>query len=340
MVKTASSELIEQVAFLYPDLGRPCELTPIHHEFRVSNSSFLYRTNSGRFLLKSMAAPEALYGHSDVAERLEWVGKAVLELRAGGLSVEEIIPSRGGRVVHRYRDHLLRLYVFDSGRPFIDRKFDVLRGARSLRRLHRDGLSCLSEATRQAVASLETAYPLRVTAGKVQDLQTFVQERAGTSPVMSDILAEWNLIQWAVDRALAYRPFTVEAGCVVHTDFHPRNALFSDDEDEAIMVDFDNMKIGSRLNCLSFSILRFAFVADERTPEYFQDALRSFTVQDCEDPAFMVDLAHAMLTLEIEKVLRILHRVMTTGHYAGFIENISPVHLANLKFLRASFNFE
>jgi len=340
MVATAPGELIEQAALLYPDLGRPRELTPLRYEFRVSNSLFLYQTNSGRFLLKAMAAPEALYGQSDVVERLEWVGRAVLELRAGGLPVEEIIPSRDGQIVHRYQGHLLRLYVFDSGRPFVDCKLDVMRGARSLRRLHRDGLSCLSEATRQAVASLETAYPLRETAGKVLDLLTFVEEQSGTSAVMSDILAEWNLIQWAVDRALAYRPLTAEAECIVHTDFHPRNALFSDNEDEATIVDFDNMKIGSRLNCLSFSILRFAFVTVKRTPECFQDALRIFAVQDCENPAFMKDLAHAMLTLEIEKVLRILYRVMTTGHYEEFIENISPMHLANLKFLRASFDFE
>jgi hypothetical protein len=43
-----------------------------------------------------------------------------------------------------------------------------------------------------------------------------------------------------------------------------------------------------------------------------------------------------MIGIEIEKVLRILHRVRTTGQYAGFIDNICPLHLANIKFLSAS----
>jgi hypothetical protein len=43
-----------------------------------------------------------------------------------------------------------------------------------------------------------------------------------------------------------------------------------------------------------------------------------------------------MISLEIEKVLRILHRVMTTGEYAGFLDNIVPVHLSNLTLLRTA----
>jgi Ser/Thr protein kinase RdoA (MazF antagonist) len=336
MVAVASDELLDHVAREYPELGRPRELAPLIYGFRVSNSLFFYRTTEGRFLLKAMMHPEALYGEPDVEKRLECVGRAVTELHAAGLPVEQIIPGRAGRCVHPYQDSLLRLYAFDPGRPFADPEPDTRRSARSLRRLHRDGLRCLSETTRQALRRVERAYAMDSHLGQAPRLRAFIEKQSAGSSAFAGILAEWPVVEWAVEHTQGHRRLTPEAECVVHTDFHPRNALFPDGRDEALMVDCDNMMIEPRLKCLGFSILRFAFLQGARTVEAFRAAMRTFAEEERHDAAFLGDLLHAMISVELEKVLRILHRVMTTGHYAGFIDNITPVHLANLQFLRAS----
>lgn len=336
MVAVASDELLEQVARAHPELGRPRELALLTYGFRVSNSLFLYRTTEGRFLLKAMVHPQALYGEADVVERLECVAQAVTELHAAGLPVEKIIRGQDGRYVHPYQDHLLRLYAFDPGRPFADPDADTVRSARSLRRLHQDGLRSLSEATRHRLARYERPYALGSTPGQAPVLRAFVEEQSAASQTFAEILAQWWVIEWALGRAMPHRRLTAEADCVVHTDFHPRNALFTDGKDEAVMVDCDNMMIDRRLNCLGFAILRFAFFHGQRTAEAFRNTLALFALGDGRDPAFVGDLLHAMVSLELEKVLRILHRVMTTGQYAGFVDNITPVHLANLQFLRSS----
>lgn len=337
MLTSTPTDLIDLVASRYPALGRPVALTPLAFGFPVSNRLFQYKATEGRFILKAMTHPQALYGQAGVVERLEVLGQATRELRAGGLPVEAILPGQDGRFVQQHDGHLLRLYRFDDGRAFADPVLDVQRSARSLRRFHLQGLSCLSASTRKDLSRYTMAYPLHSTAAELPVLRQFVEERAGASPSFADILDQWDLIDWAVERALAHRSRIEEPACLVHADFHPRNALFSDDRDEATMIDLDNMMIGGRLMCLGFSILRFAFFQRERTSQAFDAAIATFAAEECGASGFLRDLAHAMVSLEIAKILRILHRVRTTGEYARFIDNIGPLHLANLRFLRAGY---
>ena len=337
MLTPPFDSLVEHLAAHYPGLGRPLELKPLSFGFAVSNSLFEYTTPSGRFLLKAMAHPTALYGQPDVVERLELVSTAIQELRHARLPVEEIVAGHDDRFVQEYDDHLLRLYVFDSGRAFADPDGDCRRAASALRSLHLEGLSCLRGATRQSLTPFKRAYPLATTASELPALRAFLEEQAVTVPAYAKILEQWDLIEWAVARALSHPPFSQETKCLVHTDFHPRNALFNDDREEATMIDLDNMVIDGRLTCLGFSILRFAFFQQERTPTALDAAMAIFAEQECSKPGFMDDLVHAMIHLEIEKVVRILHRVRTTGQYAAFVDNVCPLHLANLKILRASF---
>jgi Ser/Thr protein kinase RdoA (MazF antagonist) len=330
-------ELTERLKVRYSTLGRPRELTPLAFSFPVSNSLFLYTATGGRFILKAMAESASLYGHADVRNRLEVVGRTLADLRRAGLPVEQIVCGDDGRYVDQYDDHLLRLYVFDQGRAFSGTKDDSWRGARALRRLHAEGLSCLGPNTRADLMQLGRTYPLCDTATQLPRLRLFVAERADASPTFATILDHWDTIEWAVDRALAVRSLEPEPVCLVHSDFHPRNALFQDGADEAAMIDFDNMRIGGRLTCLGFTILRFAFYQRDRTPEAVRDAIALFAGEECADPEFMERLIHAMVFLEIEKVLRILYRVSTTGQYTAFLNNICPLHVANIDLLRASF---
>ena len=330
-------ELTERLGWRYSTLGRPRDLTPLAFSFPVSNRLFLYATTGGRFVLKAMAHSTSLYGHADVMNRLEVVGRTLADLRRAGLPVEHIVCGDDGRYVDHYDDHLLRLYAFDPGRAFSVGEGDSWRGARALRRLHTEGLSCLGPSTRADLMRLGKAYPLCDTAAELPRLRLFVAERAAASPTYATILDHWDTIEWALDWALVVRCLDPDPACLVHSDFHPRNALFQDGADEATMIDFDNMRIDGRLTCLGFSILRFAFCQGERTPAALREAIVLFAGEECAAPDFMERLIHAMVFIEIEKVLRILHRVRTTGQYAGFLNNICPLHLANINMLRASF---
>ena len=336
MLTPPFTALIKHLASRYALLGRPLKLAPLTFEFQVSNNLFEYSTTCGRFLLKVMAHPQALYGHQDVGERLEVVGQALFELHQGGLPVEEIIRGDEDRFVHRYQGHLLRLYAFDSGRTYADPDLDIRRSSRSLHRLHTEGLGCLSEATRKGMTRFEKAYPIRSTASELPTLHRFLKDQAGLRRAYAQILEQWDTIERAVERTLSHRPVSPDVECLVHTDFHPRNALFGQDPDQATMIDLDNMIIDRRLPCLAFSILRFAFLERERTLDALQESIAIFAADDHRKPGFLDDLHHAMIYIEIEKVVRILHRVRTTGQYTGFIDNICPLHLANIKFLSAS----
>ena len=328
--------LIEHLALRYSSLGRPLDLAPMTLDFRVSNNLFEYSTTGGRFVLKVVVNPEALYGSPTVVERLEAVGRATFELRRAGLPVEEIVASDETRFVQQYNGQLLRLFAFNAGRAYVDRPCDRLRSARALRRLHTEGLACLSDGTRRGIARIEKAFPLHITASKLSALRTFLQEQAGAGGVFAQILEQWGVIEAAVERTLTYRRVWADSVCLVHTDFHPRNALFDDELDQVTLIDLDNMIIDWRLPCLGFSILRFGLFQRERTPEALHEAIATFAPEDLEKPGFLDDLLHAMIYIEIEKVLRILYRVKKTGQYASFVDNICPLHLSNIKFLTAS----
>lgn len=336
MLTPPFTALIKHLAASYASLGRPVKLAPLTFEFQVSNNLFEYSATGGRFLLKVMAHPQALYGQQGVAERLEVVGQAVFELHRAGLPVEEIVRGDDGCFVHRYQGHLLRLYVFNNGRAYADPELDPRRSASSLRRLHAEGLACLSEETRKRMSGFHKAYPLRTTASEVPTLQGFLKDQAPARQAYARILDQWDIVEWAVERTLSDRPSLPPNECLVHTDFHPRNALFNHDRDQATMIDLDNMIIDRRLPCLGFSIVRFAFLQRERSPEVLRKAIAVFAGAEHQKPEFLHDLHHAMVGIEIEKVLRILHRVRTTGEYTCFIDNICPLHLANIKFLKAS----
>ncbi len=334
------TELAERLGSRYRALGRPRDLTPLTFSFPVSNSLFRYTTTSGRFVLKVMTHSTSLYGQADVVDRLEVVGRTLAELRRAGLSVEEIVRGDDGRYVDQYDNHLLRLYVFDPGRAFTGWDQDSARSARALRRLYAEGIACLGETTRSDLMHFSKAYPLCATAVELPRLRLFVEAQADTSPTYATILDHWNTIEWAVAQALAFDSRESDTVCLVHSDFHPRNALFHDSRDEATMIDFDNMLIDRRLTCLGFTILRFAFYQREKTPEALHEAIAAFAGEERTTPGFMDRLIPAMVFIEIEKVLRILHRVRTTSQYAGFLKNICPLHLANINTLRTNFVYE
>ncbi len=173
------TELIEYLALRYSSLGRPLDLAPLTHDFQVSNTLFEYSTIGGRFVVKVVVHPEALYGNHIVVDRLEAVGRATFELRRAGLPVEEIVASDDGRFVQPCNGQLLRVFAFNPGRAYTDCPSDRLRSARALRSLHTEGLACLSDGTRRGLARIEKAYPLHITAGRLPALHTFLQEQDG-----------------------------------------------------------------------------------------------------------------------------------------------------------------
>ena len=331
------TEWTEYLGSQYAALGHPRDLTPLVLPFPVSNALFLYTTSEGRFLIKVMAHSHALYGEADVGRRLEIVGRALAELRQAGLPVEEIMPGANGRYVDRYDDRLVRLYRFDAGKRFAGSSDDRLRAARALRRLHLEGLSSLSENTKQDLMTLTKAYPLSMTAAECPRLRRFVEVKAGASPTYGTILDHWDTVEWALERASNQGTSPTDTPSLVHTDFHPRNALFADGAGEATMIDFDNMLIDRRMTCLAFTILRFAFYQREREPEALEEALTAFAGEELDRPGVRHMLIEAMIFVETEKIMRILHRVRTTGQYAAFLANICPVHVANLAILRRDF---
>ncbi len=333
MITPPFTTLMKFLAVRYPALGRPLKLAPMTFDYKVSNNLFEYATTTGRYLLKVMAHPRALYGHLDVRDRLETVGRAVFQLHRGGLPVEEVVPGEEAGFVQSYEGHLLRLYRFHQGRGYTASESDVRGCALALQRLHQEGRACLDGPTCADLGRFEKPYPLADTAAKLPDLLQFVREQALSREAYGKILTRWTTIERTVRRVVEHQSVWGQPTCLVHTDFHPRNVLFTSDGTKATMIDLDNMMVGPYLHCLAFSILRFAFHERDRRPEALHETMALFAPEAHHQQEFMDDLVHAMLHIEIEKVLRILQRVRTTGHYEAFVENITALHLPNIEFV-------
>ncbi len=335
MLSPPFTGLVRFLSSRYGTLGRPIKLAPMTFDFRVSNNLFEYVTTGGRFLLKVMAHPQALFGEMDVRDRLELVGRALFELAGSGMPVEHIVAGDDRHFVYSYQSHLLRLYRFFAGRGYECPASDMPASAQVLRALHRDGLSRLDAATRADCVRLGKMYPLSTTAPELPDLHAFVREHAPSRKIYAAILEQWETVESTVRRVMDHRTGWEDAVCLLHTDCHPRNVLFAEKSGAAMMIDLDHMFVGPSLQCLAFSVMRFAFY-EGRSPEALQQAIATFAPDHYRDQQFIDELLHAMLYVEVEKILRILARIRTTGQYAGFVENIPAIHLPNIKLLTGS----
>ena len=291
-------------------------------DFKVSNQIWRYDTDLGSFIVKWMQAPDALYGHQDAASRLELVGQVVAALRQAGLPVEEILPRADGAFIARDEGGLTRVFRLEQTGPA-----DAALAVRSLRELHRNGLAATPAALRAQLEGHTTFYPLATIAHELPAVRQFAEREN-----LSDILADWELVEWAVASSIAYRHRSQPRKAIVHTDAHPNNVLFSNGR--AILIDCDNVVIDYPFQCLGFTILRFYLSAADRSSRRLAAATQA---HGDGDPAFIADLVHGMLSLETAKSVRILFRVMRTGTYANFVDNVSRLHIANLNAIAPLF---
>jgi hypothetical protein len=323
-----SDELRPLLSDHFGHLGRARSIVPLALDFKVSNRLFVYETDQGRFVIKRMISADALYGHTGSAERLEVVAQATRALRAAGLPVEAIVAGGDGRCVQRLGDELVRVYCFEDGHAFTGLPDQIRASAHALRRLHQEGLATLPAEIAAQLRRFAPAYPLSGTAQELPELHERIRQ-AASEPVFAGILEQWEIIDRSVQVALAHTPQRPIAATTVHTDAHPRNTIQR--EGAAILIDLDNLIIDRPFKCLGFSILRFGFFGRARTRAALTASIAHWcTPEQREDRSFMDDLAHGMLRLEAEKVVRILLRYFRTGTYADFVANVGPVHLANL----------
>jgi Ser/Thr protein kinase RdoA (MazF antagonist) len=320
----------------YANLGTIERCTPLTFDFKVSNRLYEVITSQGRFIAKRMVSSDALYGQDDSARRLEAVARVVTRLRSEGLPVERIMPTVDGSYVARRGAETVRVFEFEAARAYSGSAADVARSAKSLRRLHREGIALLDDTLASEIGQAKSPYPLEQTHMHLGELRAFLADDTEHRAAFAPILEQWSTVEWAVREAVGYVPRTPSGLAVVHADFHPRNVLYRDDRDEATMLDLDNLIIDRPFKCLGFSILRFAYFGQrDRDPAVLEAALPMWvSAAELRDPAFVGDLAHAMLSLEAEKIVRILYRYRTTGSYFQFVENIIPIHLPNLVAVR------
>jgi Phosphotransferase enzyme family len=189
------------------------------------------------------------------------------------------------------------------------------------------GLAATPAALRAQLEGHTTFYPLATIAHELPAVRQFAEREN-----LSDILADWELVEWAVASSIAYRHRSQPRKAIVHTDAHPNNVLFSNGR--AILIDCDNVVIDYPFQCLGFTILRFYLSAADRSSRRLAAATQA---HGDGDPAFIADLVHGMLSLETAKSVRILFRVMRTGTYANFVDNVSRLHIANLNAIAPLF---
>lgn len=306
----------------YASVGQILDFQPAPVDSRVSNQHFRVRAESGSYILKQLANPDTLF-ESAGRERLQVVSRAVRALARSGLRVEHIVATDRGDLCVTHGSSVFRLYQLIPGRAFDGSDSDRISAARALRAFHDCALEALEPELVAELSRFSTAYPLPETRPHFDEIMSFV--RAHGDRDVCAIAAHESLIREEI--ALVGRVDTESPPQrLLHLDFHPHNAIFETGRETAI-IDLDNMLLGPPFKCLAFSIARFA------QPDGLAESLELWQEHyGFDDPRRVLDF---MAYLEVEKVLRILYRVMRTGTYQHFLPNIAVRHVPSLLAVRS-----
>ncbi len=294
-------------------------------EAPASNQHYEARTASGRFFVKVVADPDALYG-GEGFQRLAIVSRAVHELGAAGLPIEAIVAADRGDFVVRAGQAAVRVFHWLNSRPFVGGKDDLMAIASVLGRFHSRGLGALTpETTADLISIARSAYDLEPTRDQIGEIQEFVQAKISVKMGVSLFEAK-----------AATHELPVNPGALVHNDAHPGNVMFGQDG-AVTLIDFDSLNVGPVAKCAAFSILRCSIrMPADRNPISLSTATAEWLQHYSKESS--LDLSPSilwrwMLFLELEKIVRIARRAMVSEKYEHFLGNISERHFPNLQFL-------
>ena len=307
----------------YPALGRLLEFEAMALDSRVSNQHFRLTTERGQFILKQVLRPDALFERAGI-ERLAVVSRVIRALGEQRLRVERIVPAADGALCLSHGPSIFRLYEWVEGRAFDRSDRDLSAAARALRAFHERGLPALDSALVLALSGFSTPYPLAETATRVDQIFAFLRNEP--TPELLAIAEHEALLREEIEIGLCADKENVPDQ-LVHLDFHPDNVIFVSGQ-EPVIIDLDNILIGDPRKCLAFSVMRFA-------PK--GELLRSLAVwkssYGIESSRQLFDF---MTQIEVEKILRIVYRVIATGAYRNFLPNILSRHVPNLIEIRGA----
>ncbi|MFD7712653.1 phosphotransferase enzyme family protein [Streptomyces sp. NPDC059786] len=179
-------------------------------------------------------------------------------LRRAGVPVARLRPTRDNR-----------LWTSFGGESFV--LFDCVEGLRYRKTPGQDAFAArtLAQLHRAAVmvdgAPAEDVFTLA--ADHIGLLRSVVPAAAGAASVLEELLAP-------AERQARSAGFDALPVTAVHGDFNPWNLLFTEDQQVAAVVDFDNCDVASRLHDVAEALLTFCVVryADDTTNFAFNQA--------------------------------------------------------------------
>lgn len=296
---------------------------------QASNEHYIVRSSS-EFILKQVKRPDLLFGEGAVSH-LDAVTRATQCFSAGGIPVENVRASDRGDHIIVLGDRVFRLFDYLSGAQSVTAA-DAVEAAGLLRRFHSEAWSLLPTELQNKFSSFRPLLPLQETSTRIPDIHKFLRTGRADDTALREILDQVTRKFDVVENALeSFKSVGSDPGAaLIHSDFHPGNVLRS--KRGLVMIDLDNIHLGSPSKCIAFAVVRWTFWAVPPNRASFEDACRRWAVVFGHDSAaFREEMLYWSRYIEVEKILRILLRASIGREYDLFLKNILSRHLPALE---------
>jgi hypothetical protein len=318
----------------YGKLGTIREIQRMQFNFPVNNLLFNISADSGRYILKRMLLADDFYGTENALERLELVSQVTDQLNTAGLPVEKIIANDSGRFVTPVGGDIIRVYAFIDGHPMDSRQpVQVESFLRSVKQLHDYRVQDLKISGTALTDILTAPYPLTRTVLAWRQIQEFYQtENHGA---WKETWKELDTAAEAAKELLIWNEGMTKG--LTHMDYHPRNVIFPGEKD-AIMLDFDYLRVENFWPCLGLSLTRLirhkGIELNSESLNYFAEVFYAGYSSALRDrSSFRKNLILGAAFAEVEKIFRNLYRVMVTGKYKKFADDVITLHFPIFRHL-------
>lgn len=296
---------------------------------QASNEHYIVRSSS-EFILKQVKRPDLLFGEGAVSH-LDAVTRATRCFSAGGLPVENVRASDSGDYSIVLGDRVFRLFDYLSGAQSVTTA-DAVEAAGLLKRFHSEAWSLLPVELQSRLSLFKPLLSLQETSTRIPEIRKFLQtgraDDIALRAILEQIARKFDMVEKALE---SIKIAGSDSGAaLIHSDFHPGNVLRS--KRGLVMIDLDNIQLGSPSRCIAFAIARWTFWAAAPNRASFEDACGQWgAVFGREGAEFREEMLYWSRSIEVEKILRILLRASIGREYDLFLKNILSRHLPALE---------
>ena len=263
--------------------------------------------------------------------------ECINRLNNNKFQVENILRNNKGNFITTYKEKSLRLFEYINGRSFNNSESDIFIAANSMYKIHKNSSKFIEPKLLKKISNFKTPYSLHETSKNIKNIVEYTKQCIKKKYFINSLEYFLENISYIERGINISKDCLINQDCsLTHLDFHQENIIYTNDN-QGVIIDFDNAQIGPIEKCSAFSIMRFANYKDSkkldinsiyRVANIWVESY-GFANKNLQIKSYL----KWMIFIETEKVLRIIQRYKATKKFSNFITNLEKLHIPNLKFL-------